>query len=41
VDLPLPAGDTNVPLRLSFVWPPISVATFEQQPVHPVMSRNE
>src|SRR5258707_14735177 len=24
VDLPLPAGDTNVPLRLSFVWPPIS-----------------
>jgi PAS domain S-box-containing protein len=32
VDLPPPAGDTNVPLRLSFVWPPIHVATVEQQP---------
>jgi hypothetical protein len=41
VDLPLPAGNTNVPLRLSFVWPPISVANIEQQPIHPVMSRNE
>jgi hypothetical protein len=41
VDLPLPAGNTNVPLRLSYVWPPISIAIVEQQPVHSVMSCNE
>src|SRR6266403_199875 len=36
VDLPLPASDTKVPLRLSFVWPPISLATVGQRQVHPV-----